>query len=61
MSVIKTIYMQPTIKYFIEVYGSNTENELSRALNSGKPKLCSNGTAYILIEEEIEDNFTPAV
>lgn len=60
MSVIKTIYMQSTIKYFIEVYGSTTENELSRALNSGKPKVASNGTAYILIEEEIKDNFTPA-
>ena len=47
---IKTIYMQSTIKYLIEVYGSKTTNELSVALNSGKPKMSKDGIAYILIE-----------
>lgn len=58
--MIKIIYMQSTIKYLIEIFGKHTETELSKALNLGEPKLCSNGTAYILIKEEIEDNnFTP--
>lgn len=51
--------MQSTIKYFIEIYGKNTETELSRKLNLGIPKISKNGSKYILIEEEIKKNLHP--
>jgi hypothetical protein len=55
----KTIYMASTIQYFKEIYG-NGKNPIADHIMKGVPKQSSNGTKYIVVTEEIENNFTPA-
>lgn len=51
--IIKIVYMEDTLKYFHEIFGNNP-NEISAKLVKGIPKISSQGTKYLLIEEPIE-------
>jgi hypothetical protein len=59
MSVIKTIYMENTIRYLKEIYGTSP-NPLADKIMKGKNKTSSQGVNYILVTEEIEYDYNPA-